>query len=121
VAILSGQDYSIRPVADLRVFLNRHEGKSFLSSMPLPEPLLGPDGGLKRIQQPHLPIRRRRFRLPFMRPLPFGIRPYAASQFVVMRTDFGVALMSEIERRPELAAYCRRSWIPDELSLPLLR
>lgn len=115
VAVLSGQDYPIQPVAHLRRFLDAHEGRSFFGTLALPHELYGPDGGMGRVQQPHFPVRGKRVRLPIKRPLPAGVTPYAASQFFVVRAQFASALLQEIERRTDLASYFRRSWIPDEL------
>jgi hypothetical protein len=50
VSLISGQDVPIKPLTELRKFLDGHRGRSFLGHNPMPIPGFGQNGWLDRVQ-----------------------------------------------------------------------
>ena len=114
IALLSGQDYPLRPAAQIAAFLAEHRGRSFVPSWRMPSDLYGPSGGMFRLRYWHAPIRRRRFRIPIPRRYPAGVEPYGGSAFMVLDRDSARAVLDFTRARPDVVRFHRHVWAVDE-------
>lgn len=115
LTVLSGQDYPLCGQDEIAAFLRRHEGRSFMARWPLPSRLWGADGGMRRVRHRHWPLRGRRITVPIARPLPAGVEPWGGSMYVCLARTAVEDVLGLVARRPEMARFYRRSWIPDEM------
>ena len=118
VMLLSGQDYPLRPAAEIEAFFGAHRDTSFLPHWALPNAMWGRFGGMDRLRLPQRPIRGRRLALPLPRRLPRGIRPYGGSMYWALTADAARQVLDACARRPELVRFYRNTWIPDEMFVP---
>jgi hypothetical protein len=116
--VLSGQDYPLAPAADIGAFLDAHTDTSFMARWALPNPLWGRDGGMHRLRYRHRAVRGRRAFLPVPRRLPRDLEPFGGSMYVCLSRAAAAETLHFVERRPEVARFYRRSWIPDEMFVP---
>ena len=114
VVLMSGQDYPLRPASAIADFLAGHAERSFVASWPMPSPLYGRGGGMFRLRRWHVPVRRRRVRLPFPRRYPAGVRPYGGSAFMVLDRASAQAVLDFARRRPDVTRFHRHVWAADE-------
>ena len=114
VVLMSGQDYPLRPAAAIAEFLGAHPGRSFVAGWPMPSPLYGRGGGMFRLRRWHVPMRRRRVRLPFPRRYPAGVRPYGGSAFMVLDRASAQAVLDFARERPDVTRFHRHVWAADE-------
>jgi hypothetical protein len=114
LAILSAQCYPLRSAEKLAEFFAGAPGRSFVDSWPMPSELGGPDGGMHRILQWHMPIFGRRFRLPARRRYPAGLHPYTGQTWMVLDQETAGRLLEFTEAHPEIVHFHRHVWIPDE-------
>ena len=114
VTLLSGQDYPLRPTAEIAAFLARHEGCSFVAHWPMPSPLYGPGGGISRLRYWHSAIGGHRVRLPLRRRYPAGVRAYGGSAFMVLDRESARAVLDFTRARPDVARFHRHVWAVDE-------
>jgi hypothetical protein len=114
VVLMSGQDYPLRPVEAIAGFLAEHDGRSFVASWPMPSGLYGEGGGMSRLLHRHLPLGRRRVRLPLPRRYPAGVRPYGGSAFMVLDRRSARAVLDFTRERPDVARFHRGVWAADE-------
>jgi hypothetical protein len=114
VALMSGQDYPLRPPAAIAEFLAGHRDRSFMASWPMPSELYGRGGGMFRLRYWHVPVRRRRVRLPVPRRYPPGIRPYGGSAFMVLDRASARAVLDFVRDRPDVVRFHRHVWAVDE-------
>ncbi len=63
-ALLSGQDYPLRPHADISAWLEAHHGQEFMECRPFPRDDWLPDGGYDRVERFHVYLGRRRISFP---------------------------------------------------------
>lgn len=119
VVVLSGQDYLLRPVSEIASALGSQPGASWLSNEKIPATYIGdPDGGLSRLTHRNWAVKGRRVALALPRRLPDGIAPYYGQGQSVVSMPLVRWLIEELDRRPGLVKFFRRSWAPDELFLP---
>lgn len=118
VALLSGQDYPLSPVAEIDAFLAGHAGRSFVPRWGLPTPLWGRDGGMHRVRYRHWPVRGRRLFLPVPRRPPKGIALHGGSLWWVLSRPAAEAVARFVEARPDVTRFYERTWIPDEMFVP---
>jgi hypothetical protein len=79
--LLTGQDYPVKPAAQIARWAARQPGTAFIRHRALPIPEWSPRGGLDRVERLHLRAGRRRLvALPVRRRLPRGLRPHGGSQ-----------------------------------------
>lgn len=114
VVHLTGQDYPLRSVADVDAFLGAHVGSSFVASAPIPTPILGPDGGIARFNDWHIPVRGRRVHVPLRRKPPPGLRPYWNQAQWCLAAPLGRRLVECLRHGADLTSYFKRTWMPDE-------
>jgi hypothetical protein len=119
--LLSGQDYPLRPGAEIRRFLAEGAGRSYLEYFRLPtgDHWPGERGGLDRIEHvhfEHLRLRTRILRLPLVRrPFPAGLTPYGGSAWMSLSGD-AVRYLVELELdRPDLVRFFHRVRAPEEI------
>jgi hypothetical protein len=116
---MTGQDYLLRPVEQVVDFLAGNPGISFVPHDRIPVGFIGDkDGGLSRVSHWHVPVRSRRVSIPMNRRPPQGITPfYGAAEFVISM-PLAHWLCDQVDQRPELVRFFRRTWTPDELFVP---
>ncbi len=115
--LLTGQDYPLRSPRAIERFLAEAEGRSFMSSWPLPHPPWGRHGGLDRLTRWHrvLGPRRARVSLPARRRLPAGLAPYGGSPYWCFSRAAVEYVQRFVTEKPELVRFFRHVYIPDEL------
>ncbi len=118
ICVLSGQDYPIKPPAEIRDFFRSHVGDSFIEHHSLPRPGWE-DGGLWRIADHHLHVSGRRMRLPLSRlglprRVPCHMTPYQGGQFWTMSRECAVQVCSIVDENPSLLRFFRHTAFPDE-------
>jgi hypothetical protein len=82
--LLTGQDYPIKPIRDIELFLALNKGTPFLEFFPLPTPEWcnrGKTGGMDRIEEWHWRVLGREIRLPLKRSFPRGYKPFGGSSY----------------------------------------
>jgi hypothetical protein len=80
----------------------------------MPSALWGPEGGMHRLLQWHMPILGRRFRIPVRRGYPPGLHPYAGQTWMVLDRETARQLLEFTDAHPEIVRFHRHVWIPDE-------
>jgi hypothetical protein len=114
IAILSAQCYPLQPSEKLVRFFASALGHSFVDAWPMPSALWGPEGGMHRLLQWHMPILGRRFRIPVRRGYPPGLHPYAGQTWMVLDRETARQLLEFTDAHPEIVRFHRHVWIPDE-------
>ena len=112
--LLTGQDYPIKPVADIHAFFERHEGASFMAHRPLPSPYWSPRGGLDRIEYRHFRLRGRHLRLPGKRTFPPRLRPFGGGAYWCLSRACIEYVSAFVARRPDVVRFFTRVDVPDE-------
>jgi hypothetical protein len=132
VVLLSGQDYPIKPLSQIRAHFDRHRGRSFISWSAGDDPSSPPDrrgnerwywdGDLSRLQvrqyfigdrMVHLPNRFVPF-FPRRRKIPLGWRPYKGLAYWGLSVEAVTYVQRLVATHPELVGYFRRTFGPDE-------
>jgi hypothetical protein len=115
VVVLSGQDYLLRPVAEISAYFRERPLTSWIPSEPIPVTYISDkDGGRSRVTYWHFPVRGRRLRLPARRRAPQGVVPRYGQAQCVISAPLGRWIVEEVARRPELVRFFRRVSLPDE-------
>jgi hypothetical protein len=119
VVLLSGQDYPLRPAAQIEAFLEERKGKNFLPYWALPaEEWASERGGLDRVRWMYLErvrVKTRLLRLPIPRRFPPGFRPFGGMAFWAL-TGGAVAYVGRFVREnPAVTRFFRFVKMPDEL------
>lgn len=119
--LLSGQDYPLRPAAEIERHLAARPGTSFLHSFPLPAPERWPgeDGGLDRIQRYYVErvaLRTRLLRVPLVRRrFPSELRPFGGMTWWALADVALVELDRFAREHPDVLAFFRHVKMPDEI------
>jgi hypothetical protein len=125
IAVLSGADYPLVPVEELRRVLRRWTGHSYLYNRPLPfaqwNSSRRQDGGEWRMRYRFL-TRRDNIRLwhgkpvrwPVRRSVPDGLELRASSQWKIYSREHAQLLLRVVDTRPDLIRFWRTSFTPDE-------
>jgi hypothetical protein len=118
--LLSGQDYPLRPRADLEAFLEGAGEQSFVHHFHLPsDDWREEDGGLDRIRHIHFErakVRTRLLRLPVIRRrFPAGYEPYGGSAFWALSTPALEYVHRHVRDNPSFMKFFRHVLIPDEI------
>lgn len=135
LVVLSGQDYPLVPPETLLGYLARHRTQSFV-----PHARLGPDNNphlLPRLTKYHLWLPQNRAivypydsasglkkglnhvlrwsgRYPLPRPVPQGYALYFGSNWVRLRPEAVNWVLAQAREYPEIDAYFRQTYVPDE-------
>ena len=117
--LLSGADYPIKSNVAIADYLDRHRGTEFIESFLLTAPnRWSHDGGYstapRRVLGRHLHFRSRLLRLPGLRTMPAGLKPYGGSQWWTLSRDAIRYIAEFIERTPRVVAFFKGSFAPDE-------
>jgi len=99
VALLTGQDYPIKPNAHLEQVLAASAGRSFMNFQPLPVE------GLERAGYARLPVP----------DLPYGLHPYFGSGYWTLHRTAIEYVQSFLLDHPAYVPYFERVRIPDEM------
>lgn len=124
--LLSGQDYPLRPAAEIERFFEDRRGLSFLEHFQLPvaDRWPGENGGLDRIRGFYLErfsYRTRLLRVPFVRRrFPAGLTPYGGSAWCALATNALVELGRFAKESPGALAFFRHVKIADEIVVPTI-
>lgn len=119
--LASGQDYLLRPAEEVDAYVSSRPEASWLTCARVPVAWIGDrDGGMARFTSWHLPVRGRRVRFPLRRRLPSGLAPHYGHANSVVSTALAGWVLEQMQERPELEKYFRRTWTPDELFLPTM-
>ena len=118
--LLTGQDYPLRPTAEIQEFFERHRGANFLHHFPLPtERWAYEDYGMSRIRYWHferLRLRTHLARIPLLRRrFPAGYRPYGGMALWALTRDCLAFVREAVARDDRFVRFWRHTKIPDEL------
>ncbi len=119
VFLISGQDYPIKTLSEIKHFLNENRGRQFIEAFPMMEPNQWTDGtgafqSERRVFNWHFFLRSRHFHLPLQRQIPGSLAPYGGSQWWALTGDCVSHLMSYVEDNPCIVNYFKYTFIPDE-------
>jgi hypothetical protein len=121
LALLTGQDYPIKPVSALREHLAGHPRNCFLEYHRLPRPGWPQDGGLERMQHRSIGFLGRRWRfpnrvipLPPKRRIPLGLIPYQGSSYWWLSRACVEHVSDFVADHPEYVRFFRSAFAPDE-------
>lgn len=114
IALLTGSDYPLAGSTEIQAFLADHVGRSFVHWHRLPKPDWGRSGGLARLRYRHRALGKRMLRVPVPRRLPRDVVLAGGSQLKVLARPHARRLLEAVDTRPDLAAFWRSSWTPDE-------
>lgn len=113
-AWLSGSDYPLVSVDDLRSILTPLVGVSIADFRPLPLPNWGMSGGFGRLRYYHWAVHRHALRLPIPRRVPTGLTLAGGPVQKILARHHVEALLAAVARRPDVLRFWRRAWAPDE-------
>ena len=122
IVICTGQDYPLRPAAEIASYFAARRGTSWIynSSVPVSNGMIGDrDGGVGRFRW-HVTVRGRHLRAPLSRPMPAGLQPHYGSAQCCLSAPLGRWVLEQISQRAELRRFFRHVQLPDELLLPTL-
>jgi hypothetical protein len=117
--LLSGSDYPIKSDREIAEFLGRHPRQEFIESALLTAPnRWSMHGGFYRTPEKvlcrHLRFRSRVVRIPGLRRMPYGMRPYGGSQWWTLTREAIEHIVRFVDVHPKWVAFSRQSFIPDE-------
>ncbi len=130
LVLLTGRDYPIKPLDQIRAELSARSGRIFLEHRSLPIAEWGEEGGLERLTHRHIRLfhPRRRFpppirdryiryghvRLPQQRRTPEGLRAYVGSAFWWLPRDCVEYVRRYVDEHPEVLRFFRHAFAPEE-------
>lgn len=116
--LLSGQDYPLKPPAEIRAHLADRQGRNLLDNFHLPSSTwAGEGGGLGRLRYPYFEqfrYKTRLLRIPLPRRLPAGLEPYGGMAFWALTGETLEWLMRYTAERPDVLDFFRHTKMPDE-------
>jgi hypothetical protein len=115
LVLLTGQDYPIKPLAEIERFFAEHRGTSFMAYSALPSESWSPRGGLDRIEYRHWRWRGPHVRLPWTRRFPAGVAPYGGGAYWNLSRACVEHVARFVESRPDVVDFFRHVDIPDEV------
>lgn len=131
LALVSGSCMPIRPLASLQEFLRRRRGIDFIQAVDISQRSWVKDGLERERFQYYFPFNFQtqrhwfeRFtawqrRLGIERTAPPGLRMHFGSQWFCLTRETAAGVVRRLDE-PELRAFFRRSWIPDEFAIQTL-
>ena len=125
VLVMSGSDYPLVPVAELRAELDDWRDRSRMQMIPVPTWIWNtarrPDGGMWRFRYRFVVhrgnlvrVRGVPLRSPWPRRVPRELRLFASQQWKVLSRRHALALLSVLETRPDILAFWRTTYVPEE-------
>lgn len=117
--LLSGSDYPIKSNLEIASYLDRNRGNEFIESFLLTAPnRWSEDGGYskspRRVLGRHVHVRSRLIRLPGLRTMPAGLKPYGGSQWWTLSREAVRYIAEFIGRTPQAVSFFRGCFAPDE-------
>jgi hypothetical protein len=114
--LLTGQDYPLRPPAEIGRVLGESGGRSFMRHVALPWSPWGRRGGLDRIEDWHvITYRRLHLALPLRRKLAGGLRPYGGSAYWCLSGPLVHFVHGFLREHPDYVRFFEHVFVPDEL------
>ena len=114
--LLTGQDYPLRPHAEIARFLGDAGERSFMRHILLPWEQWGPRGGLDRIEDWHvITYRRLHLALPLRRRLPGGLEPYGGSAYWCLSSTLVHFVHGFLSENPDYVRFFEHVFVPDEI------
>ena len=119
--LLSGQDYPLKPPAEIDQFFQARAGTSFLAHYELPSANWEREsGGLARYERwywERLGLRTKILGvpLPWKRSVPLGFQPYGGSAFWCLATEAVRYVHRFVDEHPRVIGFFEHTLIPDEL------
>ena len=121
VLLMSGQDYPVRPMHEIRAFFEEHPDQQFMEMFRLDqsnwfETQGGPYAPMRRIRNWHFFYRSRiHWDVPIPgRRLPAGLLPHGGSFWWSLTGDCVDHVLDTLDRQPAIERYFRRTFLPDE-------
>jgi hypothetical protein len=114
--LLTGQDYPLRPPAEIARVLGEAEGRSFMRNIELPWDPWGPRGGLDRVEDWHvITYRRLHIALPLRRKIPGGLTPWGGSAYWCLEGSLVHFVHGYLRENPDYVRFFEHVFVPDEL------
>ncbi|AUT02014.1 hypothetical protein CLI64_17385 [Nostoc sp. CENA543] len=118
--LLSGQDYPIKPITQIKNFLHERRGHEFIESFSLKQDnkWTYQDGcyqSLNRVKHWHFHFRSKHFYLPIERKFIPGLEPFGGSQWWCLSKECIYYINNFLLKNPDYINYFRYVFIPDEL------
>jgi hypothetical protein len=114
--LLTGQDYPLRPPAEISRFLGEANGHSYMRHVALPWEPWGRRGGLDRIEDWHvITYRRLHLALPLRRKLPGGLQPYGGSAYWCLERTLVHFVHGFLSENPDYVRFFEHVFVPDEI------
>jgi hypothetical protein len=114
IVLLSGSDYPLASIAEMRETLRAHRGDSLGPVATLPYEEWGRSGGFDRLRYRHWAVGKRMLRIPIPRRLPRGVAFAGGSSSKILAVEHARALVDTYDNHPELIDFWRRTWSSDE-------
>lgn len=125
IAVLSGADYPLMPVADLIRELQPWQGRSWITNLALPmsdwDTRRHPDGGLWRLRYRYLTRRDQvifigghPLRTPWRRTIPAELSLRASPHWKIYARHHAELLLRLVEERSDLVRFWRSTLVPEE-------
>lgn len=120
VFLISGQDYPIKPLSEIKLYLEKHQGQQFMDAFPFLEPNPWSEHGgsfqpKKRVSNWHFFLNSRHFHLPLLRKMPNSLVPYGGSQWWALTGECVRYMMQYLSTNPHVTNYFKHTYIPDEI------
>jgi hypothetical protein len=120
VFLISGQDYPIKPLADLKRFLEKNKGQQFIEAFAFLEPnrwsehegVFQPE---KRVLYWNFFLKSRHFQVPLRRKMPNSLIPYGGSQWWALTGECVHYIVKYLNANPSVSNYFKYTNIPDEI------
>ncbi|HET9376425.1 MAG TPA: beta-1,6-N-acetylglucosaminyltransferase [Chthoniobacterales bacterium] len=117
--LISGQDYPIKSLADIRAFLDNHAGKEFIESFPVNErnrwtEAHGDYNAINRVRYWTISLRSRHIQIKWRRRFPFGFRPHCGSMWWCLTNECITYIDRFVRENRSYLRYFRTVFIPDE-------
>ncbi len=126
IHLMSGADLPVRPIADLKEFLQRNPDRDFIECCDITRrPWVKGGLGRERLQF-YFPVnfrtRRQLFdrlvrwhrKLKIRRRMPLDLTPHMGSQWWTLRWSTCAGVLDFIRSHPRVVKFFRSTWIPDE-------
>lgn len=114
--LVTGQDYPLRPAAELAHTLGAADGRSFMNHWRLPYAPWGSRGGLDRVQDWHLiTYRRLHLAVPLRRRLPLGLEPFGGGAYWCLSRRAIDFVHGFVHANPQVVRFFRHVFVPDEI------
>ena len=120
VVLATGADYPLVDVGRLVERLDATPDTSYAEVLPLPMAAWGRFGGFDRLALRNVVWRRHRLAWPVPRRIPRVLVPAGGAQTKILTRRHARLVLDVLDDRPDLLAFFRRCWTPDEVMIPTL-